>query len=95
MARPAIRRAIGWLRLGAAPSFALMALVSGVGGGQPDVLCSPGHLSALSGMVVMYALMSVFHLPPWLALVSGRRNGADRFRGFAFRFKLGPGRAEP
>ena len=75
---PAIAaRATEWLRLAAAPAFAIMALLTGVlGGGPQDVLCSAAHASPLSGMVPMYLLMSAFHSPPWLKLVSGRRNGA-------------------
>ena len=33
---------------------------------------------ALRGMMSMYLLMGVFHLPPWLRLVSGQRAGAAR-----------------
>jgi hypothetical protein len=29
-------------------------------------------------MVPMYLLMSAFHLPPWLRLISSRRSGARR-----------------
>ena len=66
------RSAAEWLGLAAAPTFAIMALLSGVlGAGQPDILC--GAASPLSGMTVMYLLMSAFHLPPWLKLVAGRR----------------------
>jgi hypothetical protein len=68
------------LRLAAAPTFALMALLTGVlGGAQPDMLCSAAHhASALSGMVPMYVLMSAFHAAPWLTLLSRRRSGAHR-----------------
>lgn len=63
--------------LAAAPTFAAMALLTAVSGGdQPDVLCSPApDAFPLSGMVFMYLLMSMFHLPPWLRLVSSRRGG--------------------
>ena len=66
------------LSLAAAPSFALMALVTYcLGGGATDMLCGPMQgMSALGGMVPMYLLMSAFHLTPWLKLVCGRR--ADR-----------------
>jgi hypothetical protein len=69
--------AADWLRLAAAPTFAAMALLTGVlGGGQSDVLCSAAdHASPLTGMIPMYLLMSAFHLPPWLKLISSRRNG--------------------
>jgi hypothetical protein len=69
-----------WLSLAAAPTFAIMALLTGVhGGGTPEMLCSAAHdASQLSGMALMYLLMSAFHLAPWLKLVSGRRSGARR-----------------
>jgi hypothetical protein len=67
----------GWLCLAATPTFAIMALLTGVlAGGPMDMLCSAGHESPLSGMVPMYLLMSAFHSAPWLKLVSGRRSGA-------------------
>jgi len=67
------------LCLAAAPTFAVMALLTGVvGGGTPDFLCSAAHdTSPLGGMVPMYLLMSVFHSVPWLKLISSRRNGAQ------------------
>ncbi len=68
----AARRVGDWLHLAAPPTFAVMALVTGFYG-SPDI-CSVGPgASVLSGMALMYALMSVFHLTPWLKLVSGRR----------------------
>ena len=61
----------GWLRLAATPTFALMALLTGAaGGGGMGVLCSAEHGSPLAGMAPMYLLMSAFHLPPWLRLMS-------------------------
>jgi hypothetical protein len=66
-------RAPDWLSLAAAPTFALMALVTaGLGGGES--VCSMEHGSLISGMVPMYLLMSAFHSAPWLRLVSGRRS---------------------
>jgi len=65
------------LYLAAAPTFALMALLTGIlGGGSPDVLCSSA--SPLSGMLPMYLLMSAFHLAPWLKLISSRRSRNGR-----------------
>ena len=61
------------LHLAAAPTFAIMALLTGVlGGGSPDPLCSTTNVSHLGGMVAMYLLMSAFHLAPWLRLISSR-----------------------
>jgi hypothetical protein len=72
--------AADWLCLAAAPTFAIMALLTGVfGGGLPDMLCSAAQdASPLSGMVPMYLLMSAFHSAPWLKLISSRRSGARR-----------------
>ena len=74
--RPAARRgAADWLCLAAAPSFALMALLTGaLGGGHADMLCSAAReASPLGGMVPMYLLMSAFHAAPWLRLLAGGR----------------------
>ncbi len=72
--------AADWLCLAAAPTFAIMALLTGVlGGGSPDMLCSAAQdASPLGGMVPMYLLMCAFHSPPWLKLISRRRGGARR-----------------
>jgi hypothetical protein len=63
-----------WLGLAAAPTFAIMAALTGIlGSSQPDILCSAmAHMSPLGGMAPMYLLMSAFHLPPWLKLIFGR-----------------------
>ena len=69
----AISGAAFWLGLAAAPSFAIMALITGVAGeARPEMLCSAMHGSVLSGMVPMYLLMSVFHAAPWLRLITTR-----------------------
>ena len=65
------------LYLAAAPTFAIMALVTGLSGGGAD-LCSTMGASPLGGMMPMYLLMSAFHSAPWLKLVTGRRSGASR-----------------
>ena len=64
----------GWLGLAAAPTFAIMALLTAIlDGGAPHMLCSAAlDASPLSGMVPMYLLMSAFHSGPWLKLVSSR-----------------------
>ena len=73
----AAKGAADFLYLAAAPTFAIMALLTGVLG-SPDALCSAAGVSSLGGMVPMYLLMSAFHLAPWLKLISGRRSGAGR-----------------
>jgi hypothetical protein len=69
--------AAGWLGLAAAPTFAIMALWTGLFGDQPDMLCMGMQgVSPLNGMALMYALMSTFHAAPWLKLISRRRKRA-------------------
>ena len=69
-----------WLSLAAAPTFAIMALLTGVlSGGPLAMLCSSApDASPLTGMVPMYVLMSAFHSAPWLKLMSRRRRGTRR-----------------
>jgi hypothetical protein len=68
------------LSLAAAPTFAIMALLTGIqDGGMPGMLCSAAHgASPLTGMVPMYLLMSAFHSAPWLKLIANWRRGAYR-----------------
>lgn len=76
--------AADWLSLAAAPVFAIMALLTAMQhDGTADLLCSAGHGSSpLSGMTLMYGLMSVFHAAPWVRLVSRRwsQGGSDAER---------------
>ena len=67
--------AADWLCLAAAPTFAVMALLTGfLGGGQIAMMCPAAQdASLLSGMVPMYVLMSAFHSAPWLKLISRMR----------------------
>jgi hypothetical protein len=60
--------AADWISLAAAPTFAIMALLTGIRArGMPDTLCSAAQdASPLTGMVSMYLLMSAFHSAPWL-----------------------------
>ncbi|MGH8147036.1 MAG: hypothetical protein ACREPY_11945 [Rhodanobacteraceae bacterium] len=74
-----------WLHLAAAPTFAVMALLTGIAGsGAADMLCSPTHgMSPLGGMTAMYLLMAAFHASPWLRLAShgwrsAMRSGSHR-----------------
>ena len=76
IARAVALGAADFLYLAAAPTFAIMALLTAaLDGGSPDALCGA---SPLSGMVPMYLLMSAFHLAPWLKLIVHRRNGNRR-----------------
>jgi hypothetical protein len=81
-----------WLSLAAAPTFTIMALVTGVHGAGPhDVLCAVAQdASPLNGMVGMYLLMSVFHSAPWLKLICSPRGGAHPMVGKRARFSLRP-----
>lgn len=62
-----------WLCLAAAPTFAVMALLSCLQGGDAAMLCMGANASPLTGMAAMYLLMSAFHLAPWLRVMSGRQ----------------------
>ena len=64
----------------AAPTFATMALLTGIlDGSAPDALCAATHgASPLHGMAWMYALMSACHSAPWLRLIARWRNGGPR-----------------
>jgi hypothetical protein len=70
------RLAADWLGLTAAPTFAIMALLVGLRGGQMDMVCAAGA-SPLVGMAPMYLLMSAFHLAPWLRLISSRSSSGS------------------
>ena len=61
-----------WISLAAAPTFAAMAVLTGtLGGGPSDMLCSAMQdASPLTGMFLMYLLMSAAQLGPWLKLIS-------------------------
>ena len=73
-ATPGVAR---WLGLVAAPTFAIMALWNGLFSGQPDMLCMAMQGSSpMSGMTIMYLLMSAFHSAPWVKLIAGPRSGA-------------------
>ena len=73
--RGAALGAADWLCLAAAPTFAIMALLTFVLGGGAMEMGSAAMTDAspLSGMIPMYLLMSVFHSAPWLKLISRQR----------------------
>lgn len=71
--RSAVRYLTEGLRLAAAPTFLVLALLNGLpdGDAASEVLCITGdHTAPFSDMVAMYLLMSVFHAPPWLKLIA-------------------------
>jgi hypothetical protein len=76
------RVAADWLCLAATPTFAIMALLTAFGGGELELLCAAmHHASPLSGMTLMYLLMSAFHSAPWLKLIGSRYEAqSDRRR---------------
>jgi hypothetical protein len=69
-------RATDWLRFAAAPTFALMAVVTGFCSSQDIVRSTADGAWPLGGMVPMYVLMSVFHCAPRLKLVAKWRSGS-------------------
>lgn len=68
------------LSFAASPTFAMMAVLTGLdGGSMANMLCSAGGARlSLGGMSMMYLLMSAFHLGPWLKLLCSRRNSVHR-----------------
>jgi len=66
----------GWLSLAAAPTFAVMALMTAVGGSADPICAAAPDAFPLSGMAAMYALMCIFHVAPWLKLIVRRRSAA-------------------
>jgi hypothetical protein len=61
-----------WLYLAATPTFAIMALLTALGGNPIDGICSSGRTGPVSGMAAMYVLMTLFHSRPWLNLIAGK-----------------------
>ncbi|OZI56087.1 hypothetical protein [Bordetella genomosp. 4] len=74
-ARGGALRMARWLHLAAAPAFAAMAAMTFLlGGDAHPMTCLGGDRgSPISGMGLMYLLMSVFHAAPWLKFVASRR----------------------
>jgi hypothetical protein len=66
-----------WLTLASSPTFALMALISTINA-PPQSMCATGtFFLPVDGMTMMYLLMTLFHLPPWLKL-AGHRSLTNR-----------------
>ncbi len=65
------------LALAAAPTFALMAVVTGILEGAHQMTCAATMpFASLGGMAPMYVLMSGFHFTPWVKLISRWRSCA-------------------
>jgi hypothetical protein len=71
-----------WLSFAAAPTFAIMALLTVVlDNSVPNAFCAADGSLWPGGMAPMYLLMAAFHLAPWLKLISRRRNVARNAQG--------------
>ncbi|ACI55618.1 hypothetical protein GGI64_005635 [Rhizobium leguminosarum] len=66
------------LSLAAAPTFALMALLTATTGSADMICTTTPNAFPIGGMVPMYLLMSGFHLAPWLRLAAGWRGTGQR-----------------
>lgn len=62
----------GRLGLAAAPTFALMAWISAVGSAGMTMCSAASPFMPINDMALMYLLMSLFHVSPWLKLFSAR-----------------------
>ncbi|WP_026792114.1 hypothetical protein [Pleomorphomonas oryzae] len=60
----------GWLGLAATPTFAVMAWVTALG--PPGMCTAAPPWMPVNDMALMYLLMSLFHLSPWLRVLSHR-----------------------
>lgn len=66
------------LSLAAAPTFALMALLTATAGSADMICTTTPNTFPIGGMAPMYLLMSGFHLAPWLRLTAGWRGTGQR-----------------
>ncbi|HLW28320.1 MAG TPA: hypothetical protein VKY54_11350 [Kiloniellales bacterium] len=70
-----------WLRLAAAPTFAVMAWISASGSPAMTLCSAVSAIVPINDMTLMYLLMSLFHAAPWLkllfALPQGRRTQTE------------------
>jgi hypothetical protein len=81
---PEIHRCLAFFlnpSLAAAPTFAIMALTTGILGGGPGyMICPADHASLLDGMVPMYLVMSAFHSSTVFESISMRPSSRKRTR---------------
>ncbi|WP_040678607.1 hypothetical protein [Nitratireductor pacificus] len=59
-----------WLGLAATPTFAVMAWISATGATGMTMCSAVPAFIPINDMALMYALMSLFHLSPWMKLLS-------------------------
>jgi hypothetical protein len=59
----------GWLGFA---TFALMACLSAIGAPGAAICSATAFLLPINDMALMYLLMSIFHLSPWIRLWSAR-----------------------
>lgn len=62
--------AVALLAYAAAPVFGLMAGLSGLGASGMSICSSAAAILPIHDMALMYLLMGLFHLSPWLRLLS-------------------------
>ena len=60
----------GRLRLAAAPTFALMGGICAFSAPGMTICTAASPWSPINDMALMYLLMGVFHLSPWLKLLA-------------------------
>ena len=71
-----------WLSFAAAPTFAIMAMLTVVNDNSlPTTFCMAAGGSWPGGMAPMYFLMAAFHLAPWLRLFSRQGSAARNAEG--------------
>ncbi|MEO4040366.1 hypothetical protein AAFN47_02015 [Hoeflea sp. CAU 1731] len=66
------RNLADWLALAAAPTFASMAWLSALDANGTTICATASGFSPVNDMALMYLVMSIFHLSPWLKLASAR-----------------------
>ncbi|MBE1208342.1 hypothetical protein [Aminobacter carboxidus] len=69
--------AADWLGLAVAPTCALMASISAVGSPAMTMCSAASAFAPINDMALMYVLMSLFHLSPWMKLLSARSRRPD------------------
>lgn len=70
---PAALKAADALTFAAAPAFGLMAWITANDPATMAHCASGSGILPIDGMTVMYLLMGLFHLSPWLRLASRRQ----------------------